>query len=237
MSRPAPVWVVATLETARRWARGIQRTGTQATVLGWSEVVPVEDSSSIAAALRSRPDWVVLTSAAALRAIPAGLARGLEALCVGKATATAARRAGFEVAAVGRGGSATLPPLPSARRDRAARVLWLRGRNAREEWVADYEFGDAALEQVVAYETRPRRAFATEVLAAPAPSALLVGSPAAAVALAKVAGARLGALRSRPVVAPGEVTAKRLAGLGFTRVRTAARPDLRALLAALASPR
>ena len=98
-----PVWTVASVDTAARWAATIRTAGYDALALPWSEIVSLEVPDEIRHALESvGPDLVLLTSPNALRALSEGVGAGFDAACVGEATAQAARAAGFTVRRVGR---------------------------------------------------------------------------------------------------------------------------------------
>jgi len=94
-------------------------------------------------------DALILTSANAMRHGGAGLARllGLPTYAVGEATAEAARRAGFQVAAMGSTGSADLVALAESRGVRHA--LHLAGRERT------LETGGIVAEVIAVYATDP----------------------------------------------------------------------------------
>jgi uroporphyrinogen-III synthase len=234
-ARPAAAWIVASEGTVRRWRQGLERLGRAAVPLPWSEVLPPDEPEALAEALSEPTDLVLLTSANAVRWLPSG-ARP-PAACVGAATAEAARAARFEVLLVGEGGGADLAHAILADLPDARRVLFLRGGDAREEATEVLRAHGRSVRSAVAYETRPRAAFVSEVRAAPPPrGGIVVGSPRAAEALADALDIS-GRAEERQVlvVAVGETTAARLEALGFPRVVAAARPGAEGIAEALGS--
>lgn len=235
---PRPVWVVASEPTGRRWAEAIEAAGDAALALPWSEVVEPSDAADLAAALDERPDVVLLTSANAVRYLPTCGARGMRAACVGRTTAEAARRAGFDVAVVGRTGAEEVARRVLAELPGAQRILFLRGSDARDEATEVLRAHGRAVRSAVAYETRPRAAFVSDVHAAPPPAAVVVGSPLAAAALDDALDVTERAdAREVPAVAVGETTAADLRGRGFPRVTAASHPDPEAIVEALRAER
>jgi uroporphyrinogen-III synthase len=233
-----PVWVVGSDRTVERWCHALSVGGIDAVALPWSEVVAPADPEAVGDALSTRPDLVCLTSGNAARFVPSGAAAGLPAACVGEASARAAVAAGFRIDMVGRGGAADLARRILAERPAARSLLHLRGADALDDLPDLLRASGRDVRSVVAYATRARPRFPSEVAAAPDPSALIVGSPLAAAALdaALLASART-ALRAPPCVALGEATALRLRSLSFPDVRVAASPDPDAILHSLHASR
>jgi uroporphyrinogen-III synthase len=230
------VWVVASDETVRRWCAALTQSGAHPVPLPWCEVAAPDEPDAVLAALDPSIDLVLFTSANALRFFDAVVDR-LPAACVGNATAEAARRAGFSVEFVGHGGAEDLAQEVVRRFPSARRILFVRGREAREEGVEALREAGVEVRSVVAYQTRPRPSFVSEVREAPAPDAILVGSPLAAGALLDALdAASLWAPRDTLTVAVGETTAARLRALGFPRVRVADRAEPGALIEALEDP-
>jgi uroporphyrinogen-III synthase len=228
-------WVVASAQTARRWALAIEGAGVAAMPLAWSEVVPPGRPDALAEALGLPFDLLVLASPNAVRWVPSDLLRGRPAACVGTATARSAVEAGLDVRFSGDGGTEDLAHRILERVPGAMDLLVLRGREARAEGIDALRAAGRRVRSAIAYETRPRPAFTVEVKRAPAPSAFVVGSPRAADALGDALRATgRDDVRSCPAVAPGGTTAARLGALGFSDVRTAARADADAIVARLA---
>jgi uroporphyrinogen-III synthase len=230
-----PVWTVASADTARRWAAAVRAAGHDALPLAWSEIVGVGDPDDVVRAIaRVGPDLVLLTSPNAVRHLPAGLGDGLDAACVGEATAEAARGVGFAVRHVGRGTGMDLA-LELVAAGAPGLVLFLRGETVRPEGTEVLERAGWRVEDQVVYAARPRAAFGAEVAAAPAPAAVVVGSPRGAQALeAALRSARRDDGRCGPVLGIGETTAASLKSLGFGRVRACDVPGVEGILAALA---
>lgn len=228
------VWTVASAQTARRWAAAVPATAYEGLALAWSETVAVgEPEGAVRALARVGPDLVLLTSPNALAHLPPGIGTGLDAACVGETTARAARTAGFAVRHVGKGSGADLAHELVAGGEPGL-VLFLRGEVVRHEGADILEGAGWRVEHQVVYAARPREAFDAEVAAAPAPAAVVVGSPQGATALARALDAAdRGALRAVPTVAIGETTARRLKSLDFSGVEACRVPGLEGILALL----
>ena len=210
------VIVVATEDTAARWARGIRDAGVSAVACAWSSVVPATDPSAAVAALARRDfDLVLLTSASAVEFLPVGAGAGLVAAAVGDRTAREARRLGFSVDVAGRAGSEALAKrlleLGSLRR-----VLWLRGETAFEAGAAILRAAGWPVTEAAAYRTVERPGLAEALLRLGEPAAYVLGSPAAARATASALGAATfpPPPEGPPVVVVGEATAKAARGDG-----------------------
>jgi uroporphyrinogen-III synthase len=180
---------------------------------------------------------VVLTSAAAARAAPAGAGlRALRCWCVGEATAEAARTAGFAAARAGPSDAEALAEV--ILRDAAAggRLLHLRGRHGASRLAEILLTGGVRLEEAVVYEMR-----AAQGLSAPAEAALRTGrvgvaaaySPRSARLLAAALGGRFD-LSGVAAVAISPAAAAPLAGAGFGSVAVAEAPTACGMRAALA---
>jgi uroporphyrinogen-III synthase len=230
------VWVVASLDTATKWCDLLRERGLAAEALAWSEFHSVVTAAQLAQLrMGARPDVLLLTSANTVRSLPAEASWPVPVACVGEATAEAAREAGLDVRWVGaRGAEQVAADLAAARP--GCRVLFLRGRDARREGVDALEQAGCTVEEVIVYEMQRALGFPARVAEAPAPAAVVVGSPRAAEALAEALGtvARPG-VGDRPVLAVGDTTAARLGELGFTDVRDAGHPSGRALADAVAA--
>jgi uroporphyrinogen-III synthase len=122
------------------------------------DFAPPEDGAPLAAALArsGEYDWIVYTSANAVRfATPLGDARARVA-CIGEATARAARAAGLRVDVVP-GGESSPERLAESLAARGAlegrRVLFPRSARAREDLVRALESRGAVVDAVEAYRT------------------------------------------------------------------------------------
>lgn len=205
----------------RAMAVAIEATGRTAIRLPLFETRPVAWQAPDPAAF----DALILTSANAVRHGGHGLS-GLIALpvhAVGEATAEAARRAGFTVAATGSGGAAEL--VAAAERAGVRRALLLAGRERM------LDAGGIVAQAITVYASDP--------LPVPPDAAARLRGSVALVQSAR-AGARLAA-----IVAPGDragiavaavgAAAAEAAGSGWERVVIAPRPAPAALIdAALA---
>ena len=212
-AEPGRVVVVATEETARRWARGIRDAGIPAVACGWSTVADASDPAAVGRALASHGfDLVLLTSANALRSVPAGAGEGLPAAAVGDRTAREAARLGFRVDVVGRAGAEALAKR-LAREDPPRRVLWLRGETALEGGAAILRAAGTEVAEVVAYRTTEVDDLDTALSRLVPASAYVVGSPAAAPAQRRALGTDRfpPPAGGPPVVVPGAATADALA--------------------------
>lgn len=216
----ASVWIVASGETAPRWETVFRAEGLDVVGLPWSRIEGVMEPDAVRARLtQADVDLVLLTSPNAARCVPPGGGAGLEAACVGEATAAAAREAGFRVTLVGSGTGREL--AEALVRDRSpAPVLFLRGRDVRRAGLRILEAAGFAVAEEIVYEAKPLPDFVERVRAAPEPAAVAIGSPRAAEALAD-ALTRTGRypVRARLMLAMGEPTADRLIELGFADIR------------------
>lgn len=167
-------------------------------------------------------DALILTSANALRHGGPGLANLLDlpVHAVGRATAAAARRAGFDVVAIGEAGSDALLALSETMGVR--RALHLGGRERR------VEAGGPVARAIAVYASEPLD-IPDPALASLRGSVALVHSPRA--------GARLGELvdktgPGRPTIRIAAISARaaEAAGPGWDAVAVARSPDDEALL-------
>lgn len=219
------VWIVASAGAAERWAGAFADAGVSGLPLAWGRVRAVGEPSALEARLCAGPwAFVLLTSPNAVSGLVPGGGSGQSAVCVGAATAAAARAVGFEVSAVGAGTGADLAATLIADRS-PGRVLWLRGRDVVSG--AERRLRTAGFEVVseVTYEVGADDDFAARVRDAPPPAAVAVGSPRGARALDSALGAAAGSVKARPALAVGSTTADALRALGFSDVRVPARPD------------
>ncbi len=167
---------------------------------------------------------------------PAGLP---PAIAVGRATATRAREAGFQVlveAEDGAGASGLLAALDGSSRLRvkSRTVLLPASERAREDLAEGLRSRGAVVEIVPAYTVSPAEDAAAQVagLAASGADAALVASPSAAEVLAAHRGAAKGPLP--PLLALGRTTAEAMGRLGLVVAATAASPAPEDVAAALA---
>jgi uroporphyrinogen-III synthase len=229
------VVVVATEETARRWARGIRDAGIPAVACAWSTVADAADPAAVARALVAGGfDLVLLTSANALRSIPAGAGTGRVAAAVGDRTAREATRLGFTVETVGRSGAEALARR-IAREGTARRVLWLRGETALEGGAAILRAAGREVTEVVAYRTREVDDLAAALARLGPASAYVLGSPAAGVAVRRALGPDRfpPAAGGPPVVVLGAATADAVAAPGRPPAVVAADVEVDGLVRAL----
>ncbi len=232
MSAPRPlVWVVATDETAARWARALEQAGQVALPLAWSEVLPLEPGPALAALARGDFDRVLVTSAYAVEVLPPGAGAGRPAACVGARAAEAAAAAGFEVREVGRRGAADVAARVLAAQPAPRRVLFLATSEAREEAVEALRGEGVRVDRLDVYRVAVRPAFATELERARDPAAVLAGSPRAVDALVKAAPP--GRWQGVPCVAPGPTTGAAWRAAGAAKVVEAAGPTPEDLVAAV----
>ena len=180
---------------------------------------------------------LVFTSANGVRAAPADAAlHALPVWAVGEATAQAARDAGFRSVRAGPSDAAALahailadPP------SRGSRLLHLRGRHGAPGLAQALAAGGLHLTEVPIYRMDAAEALppeAVQALNARRLRAVPVYSPRTGRVLTALTAGRfdLGAVTA---VAISPAAAAPLAGAGFAAVRTAARPDGKAMLAAL----
>lgn len=231
------VWVVATEATAAAWAEVVASSGREVDVLAWGAARPCAAPADLEAAVaRVHPALLLLTSAegAAFLRGAVRAATSVPAACVGPRTAEAAHAAGLPVALVGSAGSRELAERLLGQLAPDEALLWLRGREAREEGVERLRAAHRRVEELVTYEIAPAPGFAAAVAAAAPPRAVLVGSSRAAVALHE---ALLAARRALPaqtrLVASGATTARRLGELGFAGVVAADPPGIARMLSLL----
>jgi uroporphyrinogen-III synthase len=188
-----------------------------------------------------RPDFAGAQAALFTSANAARLAEGapIPALCVGAATARAAR--GFAETVVAEGDAAALAALARARLDPAAGPLvFARGADVSADLAGALRAAGFAVREQVVYEARPADAAPPEVagaLAGGGLAAALFYSARTAEAFARLAGPWRAALGGAAAVAISAAAAAPLGGAGFARVLTAARPDDAAMRAALATAR
>jgi uroporphyrinogen III methyltransferase/synthase len=209
------------------------------------EFAPPADPSPLRAALaRADWDWIAFTSANAVEAVcahaPTGFPGRARIACVGPATAAAARRCGWEPAAVPPGRS--LPEelaqeLERGSELRGARVLFPRAAGAREELVAALLRAGARVEAIEAYRTAvpPEAGEALRQALGEGLDAVTLTSPSMAEHLFSLldAPARARLARGAVFACIGPTTAKALARYGAQRCVVAAEQTSAALVDAL----
>jgi uroporphyrinogen-III synthase len=218
-----PIAVLRPEPGNRVTAAAIEARGRQAIRLPLFEVRPLAWEVPDPA----RFDALVLTSANAVRHAGTGLADllHLPVHAVGRATAEAAVRAGFEIAAIGDRGAAELIEAAAAGGVHAA--LHIGGRDRT------LEAGGVVAEAVAVYASK-LIAVGREKVAELAGSVALLQSARAARRLAEIVDAN-GARRSDIMLAALSAAVLRAAGTGWQAVVTAPEPTSEALIdAALA---
>jgi uroporphyrinogen-III synthase len=181
---------------------------------------------------------VLLTSANAARLTPAA---PIPALCVGAATARAAREAGFADVRSADGDAAALAALARATLDPSAGPLaFVRGETVAGDLAGALRAAGFDVTEHVAYAARPALAAPAAVATAldrGAVAAALFYSPRTAEIFADLCSGWRDALARTTAVAISDAAAAPLAALGFAAVRVAARPDDAAMRDALAATR
>jgi uroporphyrinogen III methyltransferase/synthase len=243
------VLVTRSEEQATDLVEALLSAGAQPVVVPLLRVVPAEDPAPLDAALARLPDYdcLVFTSSNAVRFFAArARERGLSlagvaatVVCVGPASAEAARAAGLPVHVVPTARQDAQGVLEALRRllPRGRRMLLPRSALAGEALPQGLRAEGAEVDAPVAYRTLPAEVDAAALraeLCAGQLSALSFTSPSAARHFAALLDppAREAARRCA-VVAIGPVTAAELARLGLPADAVAAEPGARALVEAL----
>lgn len=187
-------------------------------------------------------DWVLLTSARAVRALadtslPNGGPRQLAV--VGEATARCARDHGWEPAVVGHAGGAEL--VASMRdagvRFAGTRVLFPAADRVRAEATRILEEAGADVHVVTAYRTLSRPGAGAELVAllrSETVDAVTFGSPSAVEAWSAAVAEAADVAPVTVAAVIGSTTATAAEGLGFDKLIVAPRPDFESLAEALA---
>ncbi len=177
---------------------------------------------------------VIVSSANAARRLPP---TALPVLCVGAATAQAAREAGAEQVFSADGDAAALAALAARLLSPGAGpVLFARGEEVAGDPGAALTARGFDLRERVVYAARPARAAPKPVAAALAAGAVDVAafySPRSAAAFAARAAPWRRGLAATEALAISAAAAEPLAGLGFGGLRVAQAPNGAAMLAAL----
>jgi uroporphyrinogen-III synthase len=239
MSERRQVWVT-------RAQPGAETTAARLLAAGLRPLVaPLLEAHALAAAQSEfeRPqldaiDALAFTSANGVRAFAAlDPRRDLPAFCVGAATASAARAAGFAAAVSAEGDATALAALLATRLPPGARVLHPCATETAGDLATPLTAAGLGLRALPLYETRAVDALPPAVAAAfeaHALDALLIHSPKASRAAARLL-APLGhdALGEVEVCAISEAALAPLRALPFAALKAAATPDEIALLALL----
>lgn len=219
------------LEESRALAEVLEAEGIECLIWPLTRIVPVVREFRLPPTVQG----LLFTSANGVRALAALTGRrDLPALCVGGATAEAARKAGYLNCFSAEGDARALADL--ARRSGIAGFLHARGRDAAGDlkgWLA--ESGQRVTEAVLyeAQETGPAPAPVAAALARGTVDLVTVWSRRNGAILARrlpEAGAALGATA---LLAVSAAAAEPLAGCGFGRTIVAGAPDGAAMLAAI----
>lgn len=235
MSAGAPVvWLALSEGLVARYDEALSEAGVATVALPVTRRI-APDVAALKDALRAREhDVVLLTSANGVAFVDAAWARGWPAVCVGERTARAAREAGFDVVLVGSQGAEAIGQRLVSEMPAIERVLFLRGREARDAAPRMLRAAGRVVDEVVAYALDPHPGTGALLAGAPDPDAVLVGSPRAADLLFAALEGPDPRLDGVPFLALGATTARHLASLGVRDVRTSDRPGPDGVLALLA---
>lgn len=219
------------LEQSRALAERLEEEGIEPLIWPLTRVVPTVTELKLPYGI----DGLLFTSANGVRGLATLTARrDLPALCVGGATARAARAAGFLNCFSAEGDARALAEL--ARRSGLRNFLHPRGRDTAGDLKAWLAASGQSVTEAVLYEARE-----TGPAPAPVASALARGT----VDLVTVWSARNGAILARHLAAmPADLAATDLlaisaaaaaplAGAGFRRILAAESPDSAAMFAAV----
>lgn len=161
------VAVTRTTEQASALVEQLEREGAQVAAFPLIRIEPVMPAGELAALLRQEWDWVVFTSANAVRLCAAALGSQHATLgavlpparvaVVGPATAEAARAEGLDVTAMPETfiGDAVAAAMGDPQALHGTRVLWPRAEAAREVLEATLQAGGASVESPVVYRSVP----------------------------------------------------------------------------------
>jgi uroporphyrinogen-III synthase len=238
--------ITRTLPEAARTAQAVAALGWRPLVCPALAVQPVAQDLARLAALPG--GLVLLTSAQAARHAPQVLL-ARPALCVGDATAEAARARGFAAVKSAAGDAAALEQLVLAEVAPQTPLVWLRGAEVAVDLAARLTAAGRTVEPLIVYATGPDPQFGPALaghLEDASPGALLVHSPAAARRIAGLlaggSAAQEGPDRAQEpsaflsrwrLVAISQAAARPLAACGFAAVAVPATPDGASVLAAL----
>lgn len=172
------VWVALSQQLTGRYARALHRPGWKPHPLHVSSAEPMSepggaagDRSLLSRALRAREhDVVLLTSAYAARAVDPATTSGWSAVCVGAATAAAAKNVGFDVVFSGTGTAEEMAHGLVAQAPGIDRILWIRGQEALTAGAAVLRDAGVVVDEVIAYLLAPRADLRAAAESAPAPT-------------------------------------------------------------------
>jgi uroporphyrinogen-III synthase len=216
-----------------------QRLAAELRAEGWAPLIwPLLRIEPLARADLTDARAVLFTSA---NAVAQAAQAPIPALCVGEATARAARAAGFADVRAAEGDAASLGRLVVASLDPAGGPLaFVRGETVAADLAGALRAAGFDVREQVVYAARPETTVPTEIDAAMREGGLraaLFYSPRTAAAFAALAAPWRAGLARAAAVAISPAAAAPLRALGFSRVIAAKRPDDDAVRAALAATR
>ena len=227
------VLITRPLEDSRALAETLEAEGIEPLIWPLTRIVPTETALKLPATTGG----LLFTSANGVRALAALTdRRDLPALCVGKATARAARKAGYLNCFSADGGARALADL--ARRSGIGEFFHPRGRDAAGDlkgWLA--ETRQRVTEAVVyqAEETGPPPASIATALAGGTVDLVTIWSPRGGAILARHLANTGAELQGTALLAISPSAAESLAESGFSRILVAETPNSTAMLAAIRS--
>jgi uroporphyrinogen-III synthase len=241
MAHPRVV-ITRPAEEAARLVPLVEALGAEAVLAPMLEIVPLEPPPALAL---EGVQAILATSANGVSALATALGpppreRALPLLCVGEASAAAARDAGFHAVRAAAGDVETLAALTVATCDpRGGRLLHVAGTVLAGDLKGALEAAGFAVERAVLYEARAACRLPPAlgpVLDDTRPTAVLFFSPRSAATFVTVlAEAGLAEVAARLVaVCLSEAVAAAAAALAWRRIAVAARPVEAALIEALA---
>ncbi len=225
------VLITRPIEESRALAETLEAEGIECLIWPLTRIAPVVHELK----LPPTAQGLLFTSANGVRALAALIPRrDLPALCVGGATAAAARRAGFLNCFSAEGDAQALAGL--ARRSGIVEFFHPRGRDTAGDlagWLA--ETGQRVTEAVLyeAQETGPPPAPVAAALAAGMVDLVAVWSRRNAAILARYLAESPAKLAGTSLLAISPAAAAPLAGCGFARIEIAESPNVAAMLVAI----
>jgi len=187
-----------------------------------------------------RAQALLVTSAAALRALGPDAPRDLPVFAVGEATAAAARAAGFAKVAAGEGDATALADLVRQRLAPADGSLWLAvGRGYGRDLAAGLRAAGFAVHRRAVYAAVAARSLpeaARQALQAGEVGAALFTSPRGAEVIVSLLRQGGFALAGIEAIAISPRVAKTLSGVAWRGLRVATLPTETSLLSALGPP-
>lgn len=208
---------------------------------GWTAAIwPVIEIRNL---LTAPLDWsgaqgAIFTSARGVEALAAFPTPTIPAYCVGKATAKAARAAGFAPVVDAQGDAATLAGVIAERAERSDGALThVRGRNVSGDLRVNLEAKGFAVQEVVAYAAEAIREadaeIEEEILSGRLDAAAFYSPRSAGVFAALAPEGWRSALSKITAAAISGAAASPLESVGFRRIIIADRPDDAAMRAAI----